>query len=91
MTKKMPTLLIGLFTFMLIAVSPTFAQTATESATNSATTTSTATTSTTTSTATTLPATGAHDVLIIFATGMIFLFAGITVFSGLSHVFNDLE
>ncbi len=41
--------------------------------------------------ATTLPQTGAHDVLILFSAGVIFLIAGVTALSGTKQVFAELE
>lgn len=95
MSKRL--LLFSIFVFLLSSsISSVSAQTATGSATatSSATSTNSATTSTassTTSSATTLPQTGAHDVLILFSAGMIFLFAGITALSGTKQIFAELE
>lgn len=40
---------------------------------------------------TTLPETGAHDVLILFFAGVIFLLAGVTVLQGVKQLFIDHE
>jgi hypothetical protein len=101
MSKFISTITL-VFIIMLFVPKSALAQSATESgsATDSATSTSSATASdsaTTTDTATTsalpdaLLETGAHDVLIIFSAGLIFLLAGYTVFSETSKVFNDFE
>ena len=63
----------------------------TSSATASNSATATSSTSTSTTSATTLPQTGAHDVLILFSVGVIFLIAGVTALSGTKQVFAELE
>lgn len=99
MSKTLIFLAIFVF-FMSLNVDLVSAQTATASststssatATNSATTTTTtSTTTTSTSSATTLPQSGAHDVLILFSAGVIFLIAGVTALSGTKQVFAELE
>ena len=85
---------------MIFVAKPALAQSATDSgtATDSATASDSATAtesasevSTGSSTPTVLPQSGAHDVLIIFSAGLIFVFAGVTVLSGTKQVFNDFE
>ncbi len=95
MRRKLIFLVIFIF-LMSLNVGLVSAQTATTSAnstssataTNSASSTSAATA---TNSATTLLATGAHDVLILFSTGVIFLIAGVTALSGTKQVFAELE
>lgn len=85
MTRKLPFVVL-LLVVLLSFARPTFAQSATPSGT--ATSSGTATGS---GTVTTLPQTGAHDVLILFAAGVIFLVAGITALNGAKQVFADFE
>ncbi len=95
MSKKL--IFVAVFVF-LMATSVDLASA--QSATGSANSTSSATASnsasstrsaTATSSATTLPRTGAHDVLILFFAGLIFLAAGVTTLSGTKQVFAELE
>ncbi|GIK84279.1 MAG: hypothetical protein BroJett025_09010 [Patescibacteria group bacterium] len=91
MTRKLPFVVL-LLVVLLSFARPTFAQSATTSgtATPSGTATSSGT-ATGSGTVTTLPQTGAHDVLILFAAGVIFLVAGITALNGAKQVFADFE
>jgi hypothetical protein len=90
MNKFISTITLA-FIIMVFVAKPALAQSATDSGTATDSATATESAATTSGLPAVLPESGAHDVLIIFSAGLIFLIAGVTVLSGTKQVFNNLE